>query len=495
MPIPVPTLDELLFKRPVPGTGFRIQNEQQYWDQGNWDEPGRRWDGELWFAVELAVPPAEGQSVWGASEDDPFADEWAADEDDPDGAVWGAPNWEDVTPWVQEITLKVGRPPASAPGVGEVGVMSITLDNRSGQFMPWSDNPFTSPTYMQAGTIARVVIYDPVSLATTEPTSRFYDEGYWKALFTGPTESWTESTRGVGAVSTVLLTCTDTLVYLSRLDSPPLIAPTGQDTIEQRVNVLTTAYGSPVQTLFPLWQHPSNSPGVLVSVTGAGNALQNIYAACAQADQVFYAEGTGRHVLRPAGAIRYDIWGARVVLSDKTPGFETRDDVLFLHVPYVADSLSIANDTDTVVNKVDLTTPAGTPYTYDSPVIDQPWSEATWSYRATSQYNEATASAASAWLAAILLAKGAATVRPALARINAAHGPEALRFLIEHEPHRLVRVEQGNVHFIGPVVSRISHTIRTGFGIPGTPDRELVWSADIELDTSQFSAWSLIEED
>lgn len=493
MPIPVPTLDELLYKRPVPGTGFRIQDEQQYWDQGNWDEPGRYWDGELWFAVELAVPPADGQTVWAASEDDPFGDEWGADPvGDAETGVWGAPNWEDLTPWVRETVITTGRSPGASPGDGEVGTMSLTIDNNTGQFMPWSPTPFTNPVYMQAGTIARVVIYDPLSLATTEPTSRYYDSGYWRALFTGPAESWVETSQGLGADRNVTITCTDTLVYLSRLDSPGLSPPPEQDP-QERINYMTTFYGSPVQTLFPQISSTGSSPAVLVTTTGEGNALQNIYAAAAQGDWLFYAEGTGRHVVRRFGDVRLDVWDARVIISDKTPGLETRSGVVYIHIPFSGDSLAIANDTDAVVNKVTLTTPGDTVYEYDSLVVDQPWSEATWSFRDSTQFTEATGSAASAWLAARLLAKGATTIRPATVTIDAAHGPEAFRYLLENEPHRLVRVEQGNVHFTGPVVSRYTHTITPLAGWSEV-DRSIVWTCDIEFDISRFSTWDLIEE-
>jgi hypothetical protein len=468
------TLDSLVFKRPLIGNGREMERYESRADIDCYADSSHA-TTVTYFAVEMAVPSAEDSAQWDVAV-------W----DDP-AAKWGEPYWVDVTADIQGVEWSRGT---ETPGAMQydTGELTFRLKNHHGRYSPWSSNPFTQVAYMSAGTVCRVVTYDPTDLATVEPLNNLYDSGRWEAQFTGIITDWAESTAGAGADDVVTISAVETTAWLARAQLEPITPEGDGDTINGRLIRLNSKYPLPTQ-LFT--SHGSSGdwpdPTLTLQATSLSQNLLAEYQELASSiDYFFRSTRQGRYVMVYKDE-RRDLWNRRIILS-YTSGEEDRDGLAFIHIPYDADSLVVSNNDDALVSSVLVGPKGGTPTKYDTDTPTIPFTQNTPPPYA-GLWRASEEPAPSEYLAGRILARGKAIQRPTFVSLTA-RSRASQQAIIEMELQDYVRVEMVNrdgdvVHFVGPVVTAYTHRVTPG-------PNGVFWTVDINLGTSSFSDWEIL---
>lgn|GEM_PF-6660002 len=305
------------------------------------------------YAVEIALPD-DPAGVWGVGTWDDGTDE---------SASWNSLQWHDLTPYSRGETWTTGSDePYGRPRIGSLDVEIANPDDI------WSPFNAARPTaYFGPGTIIRVSVHSPTHALR------------WLPQFTGLVDSWTFSTRGVGADRPISIQANQTLRYLSQIDENALDSVVGlDDDAEERISRLLEAsdwpYGFKVDA--------ENLVGAgtqyqLQSTDMAANRLSECYLSADSNDAVFRTDRTGAALLCAPNwfgdddGADPDVWplvtlssaghGERPYLNFAPEEFRAvSGGTDSLYVPYDADTFDVSNTDESVVNDVRLARSGGT---------------------------------------------------------------------------------------------------------------------------------------
>jgi hypothetical protein len=240
-----------------------------------------------WRLAVQAVIPRAGDSTWDVSM-------WGTD-------TWSQLTWTDLSPWVRGVEWHRGADsPGSRP---DVGVLNVTLDDRSGRWSPWGSAainvilddedpvivdgeevelggpgfPTLLPPGFGPGTVIRVVAHEP-------------DKGWWVPQFAGRVESWPQSLSGLGADQFVTVTVIETVSALAKIDNNALGAPVGVgESVTNRIYRLLSLAG---------WRYgyvlESSNAWPMQSTEMTTNRLTECYLTADSADVDFLTHRSGQ---------------------------------------------------------------------------------------------------------------------------------------------------------------------------------------------------------
>lgn len=468
------SIAELIRQPPVGGA--QVSYGANHWDLDFvWDESN--WDGDLWIAVEMAVPSASATSEWDVAE-------WDVD-------VWSEPEWLDVTDWVQGVEWRRGGNPGEQPDPGE---LTMWLDNTSGRFVPWSPNPFTAPTYMGAGTLMRVSVHDGA--------------GWWQPQMTAVSTSWNRRRQSQGQVHWVEITALDASSQLANLRQWPVAAEGAGDTVSQRVTRLLDAAGWAFGV--DLGDVAAQTAITLQATTMTGSRLEELRVLADAFDGRFGVGRDGRatigrtpgrwladgvfsavlstHAARytdagpddvPVGLWDVDSWDGTSWAGDIWVG----PLVGTVHLPYEADSMEEANDDEAIVTVVNVSAAGGTEYEYTAAA--GPVGQYGWGFTVDRKDLPYQLSGQAAWgedLANRILGRGVHAVRPVTCTIDAGWSRQQLVAIALLDHDRLVNVLSPDVAFTDARICEVAHALHLANG-------EFTWTAEIFFDVSDTYAW------
>lgn len=468
-------LAELVALPPVAGTGAQIAHGAKHWDVDFvWDQTS--WDGDLWLAVEMAVPAAAETSLWDVGE-------WDVD-------VWTQPEWLDVTCWVQGADWVRGGSPGEQPDPGE---LTMWLDNTDGQFVPWSAHPFTSPAFMGAGTLMRISLYDGA--------------GMWEPQITAVSTSWNRRRESRGQVHWVEVTAVDASSQLQRVSEWPVAAVGAGETVSARFARLLDEAGWVYG--YDAGDVDSQTPITLQATTLEGPRLEELRLLADAFDGRFgvtrggqatigrtpgrwLADGVFAAVLStcfarytdvspdgvPVGAWDSGVWDETSWAGDIWVGPLTGT----AHIAYEADSMEEANDDEVIVAVVNVSAAGGTEYSYDDPVLVDRHGRGFSVERTGLPYELSGQLAWGSDLAGRILGRGVHAVHPVTCSLDAGWGRASLIAISRLDHDLLVNVLSPDVAFTDARISEVAHHLRLENGA-------YTWTADVAFDVSDTYSW------
>lgn len=470
------SLAELVLTPPVGGTGAQISHTAKHWDiDFVWDVSN--WDGDLWIAVEMAVPTASATSLWDVAV-------WDVD-------VWSEPQWLDLTCYVQGVQWRRGGSPGEQPDPGE---LTMWLDNTSGMFVPWSPTPFTSPAYMGAGTLIRVSVHDSA--------------GWWQPQIVAVSTGWNRRRESQGQVHWVEIGAVDASSSLEGVKQWPVPAEGVGDSVSERfarlLDAAGWAYGYDAGTV------DEQTPITLQATTMEGSRLEELRTLADAFDGRFSVARDGRAVIgrtpgrwladgvfsavlsthsaryssevpgEPEGIGVWDesVWDGALWAGDPWVGTVTGT----VHLPYEADSMEEANDDEALVTVVNVSADGGEEYEYFEPTAVARYGRGFTVERTDLPYEVSGELAWGGDLATRILSRGLHKIRPLACTIDAGWSFAQLVAIATLDHDLLVNVLSPDVAFTDARICEVEHRLILANG-------SFTWMADISLDVSDTYSW------
>lgn len=273
--------------------------------------------------------------------------------------------WHDVTPWVRGLTWSRGADqPFGRPRVGEA---TITLASPGWLWSPlnWVDAYEGANLRFGPGTIMRVVAHSPTAVSWWDASPMGF-----QPQFTGEVRTWVDGSAGLEADRWETITLVETAARLAAVDDPVLALAEGAsepagDRLRRLADTASWPYG---------YDGGAGAGYPLIETIMEGNRLAELYLAADSGGLPVFTDRSGRlrmhresagNAMVPAVASYpwYDLCAAKVVLSTlRDPGITGAGQTgTVLTASYDTDSLTPANDLDTIINKRSYARVGGAP--------------------------------------------------------------------------------------------------------------------------------------
>lgn len=204
------------------------------------------------------------------------------------------------------------------------------------------------------------------SITLTYPTGTVAPDSpdSWVPQFTGVVESWADETVGVGADSFVNVTVVETISVLASIDDNALLSVVGNDDqpaarIQRLIDAVPAwRYGDVMDDFYEIDPFLTATDYRLQSTDMAANRITEVYLTADSTGTVVRTDRSGALTIYMNPETNVSASGIKrgpekVGLVKLSPAYNIAGE--FFEAPYVADSVKVANDDESIVNEVRLT--------------------------------------------------------------------------------------------------------------------------------------------